>query len=155
MAVGKSDLPAHWPPFIKPSMTATSSLTGGTSPSVAISTLSLGGDAGHAVDVTDPDGIDSRTYSDPLGRAVQTTQDFTTGTVSDSSNKTTDYGYNSAGMTSLTAELTGGTGEATSWTYGVTTSGGSELDSNDIVGVTEQPNPSTGAPDSSLETTGK
>ena len=31
--------------------------------------------------------------------------------------------------------------------------GGSTIDSNDVVGVTEQPNPSTGLPDSSIETT--
>jgi RHS repeat-associated protein len=134
-------------------MTASSLLTGGTSPGVSIDTISLGGDAGNVVDVVDPDGIDTRTYSDPLGRAVQTIQDFTNGVVSSSSNKTTDYTYNAAGMTSLTAELGGGTGETTEWVYGVTTGSGSAIDSNDVVGVTEQPNPSTGAPDSGLSTT--
>jgi hypothetical protein len=95
-------------------MTASGSgLTGGSSPSVAVSTLSLGGDAGHVADTTDPDGIDTRTYSDSLGRTVQTIQDFTNGAVTDSSNKTTDYTYNSVGQTSLTAELTGGVGETT------------------------------------------
>src|SRR5580698_9945083 len=56
-------------------------------------------------------------------------------------------------MTSLTAEMTDGEGETTAWMYGVTTGTGSEIDSNDIVGVKEQPNPSTGQPDSSIETT--
>ena len=134
-------------------LTATGSLTGGTSPSVAISTISLGGDNGNVIDTTDPDDIDTRSYYDGLGRAVQTIQDFTTGTVSASSNKTTDYTYNSVGMTSLTAEMGSGEGETTKWVYGVTIGDDSVIDSNDIVGVTEQPNPSTGLPDSSLETT--
>jgi hypothetical protein len=134
-------------------MTANGSgLTGGTSPNVAVTTLSLGGDNGNVVDTVDPLGIDDRTYSDPLGRAVQTIQDFTTGAVSASSNKTTDYTYNAAGMTSLTAEMGSGNGETTQWNYGVTTSGtpASTFYSNDIVSTTEQPNPSTGLPDSSL-----
>ncbi len=59
----------------------------------------------------------------PLGRAVQNIQDFTNGAVTTSSNKNTDYTYNSVGMTSLTAELGSGNGETTQWNYGVTTSG--------------------------------
>ena len=135
-------------------MTANGSgLTGGTSPSVVVSTLSLGGDAGNVVDVTDPKGIVNRTYSDPLGRAVQTIEDFTDGAVTDSSNKTTDYTYNSAGMTSLTAELTGGTGQTTAWVYGVSQSTSSGIDSNDIVGATEYPDPTTGLASSGQEET--
>ena len=49
-------------------LTATSSLTGGTSPGVSIKTISLGGDAGNVIDTTDPDDIDKRDYYDPLGR---------------------------------------------------------------------------------------
>ena len=60
-------------------------------------------------------------------------------------------------MTSLTAAMlnSGGTitGETTEWIYGVTTGTGSGIDSNDIVSATYQPNPSTGAADSSLATT--
>ena len=44
-----------------------------------------------------------RDYYDPLGRVVQEIQDFTNGAVTDSSNQTIDYTYNSVGMTSLTA----------------------------------------------------
>jgi hypothetical protein len=134
-------------------MTATGSLTGGTSPFVSVATTSLGGDAGNVVDTTDPDDLDTRTYSDPLGRTVQTIQDFTNGAVTDDSNKRTDYTYNSVSKTSLTAELTSGVGETTTWLYGVTTGTGSTIDSNDIVSTTEQPNPTTGLPDSSIETT--
>jgi RHS repeat-associated protein len=135
-------------------MTANGSgLTGGTSPTATVLTLSLGGDAGNVVDVTDPKGLVNRTYSDPLGRAVQTIEDFTDGTVTASSNKTTDYAYNGAGMTSLTAEQTGGTGQTTQWNYGVTQTSGSGISSNDIVGSTEYPDPTTGLPSTSQEET--
>jgi RHS repeat-associated protein len=128
-------------------------LSGGTSPTAAVSTLSLGGDAGNVVDVTDPKGLDTRTYSDPMGRAVQSINDFTDGTVTTSSNKTTDYTYNGVGMTSMTAEQTGGTGQTTQWVYGVTQTGASGIDSNDIVGAIEYPDPTTGLPSSSQEAT--
>src|SRR5262249_61737078 len=124
-------------------------LTGGTSPSVSISTVSQGGDTGAVVDVTDPKALVTRTYSDPLGRPTQTVEDFTDGAVTDSSNKTTLYAYNSAGMTSLTAVLTGGGVETTAWVYGVTQSGGSGIDSNDIVGATRYPDKTTGTASSS------
>ena len=135
-------------------MTASgASLTGGTSPSVALATISLGGDAGNVVDTTDPKGIDTRTYSDPLGRDVQDIENFTDGIVTDSSNKTTDYAYNSVGMTKLSAVLTGGARQTTAWVYGVTTGTGSTIDSNDIVGATEYPDPTTGAASSEQEET--
>jgi YD repeat-containing protein len=132
-------------------ITASSSLTGGTSPGVAISTISSGGDAGQAFAVTDPAGLVTRIYSDALGRTNQTVEDFTDGEITDESNKTTGYTYNAAGMTSLTAYQTGGGGETTGYVYGVMTGTGSAINSNDIVGATEWPDPSTGAASSSQE----
>src|SRR5262249_51379321 len=120
---------------------------------VSVSTLSLGGDAGQVVDSTDPRGLVARTYSDPLGRAVQTIEDFTDGAVTDTTNKTTDYTYNAAGMTSLTAELTGGSWQATPGLFGVTQGSGSAITSNDIVGATQYPDPSTGAASSGQQET--
>jgi YD repeat-containing protein len=134
-------------------MTGDGSDLTGTLAGLSIGTISLGGDAGNMVDTVDPDGYDTRTYADGLGRTVQTIVDFTNGAVTDDSNQTTDYTYNSVGMTSLTAELTDGEGETTAWLYGVTTDTGSTIDSNDVVGETEQPNPSTGQPDSAIATT--
>ena len=125
-------------------VTATASLTGGTSPSVAITTISAGGDAGQAFAVTDPRGLVTRTYSDAMGRTTQTVEDFTDGEIADETNKTTGYTYNSAGTTSLTAYETGGGGETTAYVYGVTTGGGSVIDDNDIVAATEYPDPTTG-----------
>jgi RHS repeat-associated protein len=56
-------------------------------------------------------------------------------------------------MTSLTAKLTGGGGQTTEWVYGVTQSGGSGLDSNDVVGKTRWPDPSTGSASSGQQET--
>ncbi len=130
-------------------------LTGGTGPSVAISTLSAGGDAGQAVDVTDPKALVNRTYSDAMGRATQSVGDFTDGAITDATNKTTNYGYNSAGMTSLTAALSNGGVQTTGYVYGVTLAGGSGIDSNDVVSATQYPDPTTGAPSSSQQETMK
>src|SRR5262249_9202818 len=107
----------------QPALTASGlGLTGGTSPSVSIGVLSAGGDAGWVAKVTDPRGLVRRTYSDALGRATQTVEGFTDGAVTDATNKTTEFGYNSVGLTSLTAVLTGGGVQTTQWVYGVTSS---------------------------------
>jgi YD repeat-containing protein len=127
-----------------------SSVTGAN---LVVSTLSLGGDAGFVADAQDPDGYDTRTYYDSLGRAVQTVEAFTDGRIpiSSTSNKTTDFAFNSVGIVSQTAELGGGSGETTLWKYGVSTTANtsgnsSAIDSNDIVGMVEEPDPFTGAP---------
>jgi len=44
--------------------------------------------------------------------------------------------------------------QTTAWVFGVTQSGGSGLDSNDIVGATQWPNPSTGAASSAEQAAG-
>ena len=90
---------------------------------VAVSTISAGGDTGAVAAVTDPAGRVSRTYFDALGRTTRTVENFVDGVVSDSDDKTTSYAYNPAGMTSLTAHLTGGGVQTTEWVYGVTQSG--------------------------------
>ncbi len=66
------------------------------------------------------------------------------GTVTDTSNKTTDFAYNSVGRTSLTVALPSGGQQTTEWIYGVTTSGGSSLNSNDLIKEVRYPDPSTG-----------
>jgi RHS repeat-associated protein len=110
--------------------------------------------AGRVLDVTDPKGLVTRTTYDALGRTAKTVENYVDGTVSDADDKTTEYGYNGAGMTSLTARLTGGGVQTTQWVYGVTSgAGGSGLDSNDIVAKTWWPDPSTGAASSSQQET--
>ena len=109
--------------------------------------------AGLAWKVTDPRGLETWTTFDNLGRTTKTIENYVDGTVSDTDDKTTEYGYGPAGLTSLTADLTGGGVQTTAWVYGVTQSGGSGLDSNDIVGATRWPDPSTGAASSSEQDT--
>jgi RHS repeat-associated protein len=107
--------------------------------------------AGNQEDVIDPNGIDTRTYYDNFRRPTETIQDYSTS--SGHLNTTTEYAYGPAGMTSLTSVVPGGTNQTTAWVYGVTTSGGSAIDSNDIVGATEYPDPTTGDASSSQEMT--
>jgi RHS repeat-associated protein len=101
--------------------------------------------AGRVSDVTDPKGLVTRTTYDALGRTTKTIENYVDGVVSDADDKTTEYAYGPAGMTSLTADLTGGGVQTTAWVYGVTQAGGSGITSNDMVGATRWPDPTTGA----------
>jgi RHS repeat-associated protein len=109
--------------------------------------------AGRTYEVTDPRGLVSRTLYDALGRTTTTIENYVNGTVSDADDKTTTYAYNAAGMTSLTANLTGGGVQTTEWVYGVTSGSGSGITSNDAVGATKWPDPTTGAASSSQQET--
>ena len=101
--------------------------------------------AGRAWVTTDPRGVASRAEYDLLGRVTKRVEDYQDGVRSDADDKTTEYGYGPAGMTSLTARLSGGDYQTTQWVYGVTAAGGSGLNSNDVAGETRWPDPSTGA----------
>lgn len=97
--------------------------------------------AGLVYETTDPKSIVARTLYDDLGRTTKTIEHYVDGTVGDDNDKTTEYAYGPAGMTSLTAKLTGGGGQTTEWVYGVS----SGVYSNDIVGETRWPDASTGS----------
>jgi YD repeat-containing protein len=56
-------------------------------------------------------------------------------------------------MTKLTAKLTGNDVQTTQWVYGVTAGSGSSITSNDVVGATRWPDPSTGAASASQQDT--
>ena len=101
--------------------------------------------AGRAFEATDPRGLRSRTTYDARGRTLKTVENYVDGVPSDLDDKTTEYAYGPAGMTSLTARLTGGGGQTTQWAYGVTTATGSGINSNDAKGATRWPDPTTGA----------
>lgn len=101
--------------------------------------------AGLTSETTDPKAIVARTLYDDLGRTTKTIEHYVDGTVGDDNDKTTEYTYGPAGMTSLTAKLTGGGGQTTEWVYGVS----SGITSNDIVGETRWPDASTGSASSS------
>ena len=108
--------------------------------------------AGRVWKTVDPRGIESCTTYDLLGRTVKTIENYVDGMVSDLDDKTTECTYGAAGMTSLTAKLTGGGGgQTTEWVYGVGSPG--NLYSNDIVGATKWPHPSTGASSSGQQET--
>jgi YD repeat-containing protein len=107
--------------------------------------------AGWVQDVTDPRGIVTRTIYDALGRPTQTIAAYdatiNSGQPTDSANQTTDYTYDGNGdITSITAVMPLGTpSQTTAYIYGVTTSGGSAIDSNDLLGIVEYPDPTSGA----------
>jgi RHS repeat-associated protein len=129
-----------------------SGLTGGTSPSVAVTVTSLGGDAGRVAQTTDPRGLVTKTDADWLGRTLRTVEDFSTFNPGNANDKTTEYSYDgSSHMLTLQADLAGGTYEQTKYVYGVTTGGGSGINSNDILGAMQYPDPTTGNPSSSQQ----
>jgi YD repeat-containing protein len=129
-----------------------SGLTGGTSPSVAVTVTSAGGDAGRQQQVTDPRGIVTKTDDDWLGRTVRTVEAFAAFNPGNNTDKTTEYTYDGAGhVLTVQADLTGGAYEQTKYLYGVTTAGGSGLNSNDALAGTQYPDPTTGNPSSAQQ----
>jgi RHS repeat-associated protein len=110
--------------------------------------------AGWVQDVVDPRGLDLRTSYDNLGRKTQTIEDYTNGTPTATSNKTTNFTYDGSNhLLTLQAIETGSASETTQWTYGVTTGQGSNLYSNDILYQVQYPDPSTGSPSSTYQET--
>jgi RHS repeat-associated protein len=131
-----------------------SGLTGGMSPSVSVTMTSLGGDNNQVQQVSDPRGIVSKTDYDYLGRTLRTVEAFSTFNPSGSGDKTTEYTYDGdSNMLTLQADLAGGAYEQTKWIYGVTTSGGSNVNSNDILASMQYPDKTTGNPSSSQQET--
>ena len=62
--------------------------------------------AGYVDTTTDPRGIVEKEYYDNLGRVTKDIQDYTDGTVTDDSNKTTEYTYDGDGNTlTVTVDL--------------------------------------------------
>jgi hypothetical protein len=141
----------------QPALTGNGSgLTGGTNPSVAITVTSLGGDAGRVQQTTDPRGIISKTDDDWLGRTLRAVEAFSTFNPSGSGDKTTEYSYDgSSHMLTLQADLANSAYEQTKWIYGITTSGGSGVNSNDIVASMQYPDKTTGNPSPSEQETYK
>lgn len=109
--------------------------------------------AGRLEFVTDPRGLVSQTVYDLMGRTTKSIENYVDGVVSDADDKTTVYGYGPAGMTSITSLVTGGGGQTTEYVYGVSTGTGSTITSNDIVGTTKWPDPTTGSASSSEQET--
>jgi YD repeat-containing protein len=109
-------------------------------------------DMGLVQDVTDPQGIVNRTLYDNLGRTTKTIQNYTDGTETAESNITTEYGYDgNNNVLYVQADQPGGSYQKTAYVYGVTTTGGSGVNSNDILSAVQHPDPTTGNPSSSQQ----
>jgi YD repeat-containing protein len=110
--------------------------------------------AGWVDTTTDPRGIVTKDYYDNLGRVTKTIEDYTDGTVTNNTNKTTEYTYDGDGHTlTVQADLVSGAYEKTQFVYGVTTAGGSGLNSNDILAAEKYPDPSSGNPSTTSQET--
>jgi RHS repeat-associated protein len=105
-------------------------------------------DAGWVQDVTDPRGLDTRTLYDALGRTTATIQNYTDGVPTTNTNGTTQYAYDGDNhVLTLTAVLPAGTPwQTTQYVYGVTTDGGSAINSNDLLATMQYPDLVTGQP---------
>jgi RHS repeat-associated protein len=107
--------------------------------------------AGWAETVTDARGIVGKTYYDNLGRTVKAIDAYTDGTPTNNTNKTTEYTYDGSNhVLTLQADLPGGGYQRTQYVYGVTTSGGSDVNSNDGLASVQYPDPSSGSPSNTL-----
>ena len=105
--------------------------------------------AGLPWKLIDPGGIETRGYFNALGDVTKSIENYVDGTVSDTDDKTTESTYNAVGLTTMKLVLPSSGQQVTEWVYGVTTAGGSGLNSNDLVREVRYPDPSTSASSSS------
>lgn len=124
-------------------MTITPSLTGGTSPSGEIRTMSVGGDAGRLAKATDPKSIVAASDYNLAGQVLLSVAAYADSfTPTTSTNQITRYAYNGLNQTTnLKAILPDGSDsgseldyQETKYVYGVTVASGSTLASNDLLG---------------------
>ena len=111
--------------------------------------------AGWLQSTTDPRGlVDEQTY-DGLDRLTQDIQDFTDGVPTTDSNQTTQYTYDGDNnvLTVTALQASGTPSQTTQYIYGVTTAGGSAINSNDLLAATLYPDQTTGQPSASQEET--
>ena len=102
--------------------------------------------AGNQDTVTDPKGIVTQSDFDDMGRVVTKIDGYTDGIPTSDTNQTTAYTYDGLGdITSMTAVMPSGTPDQTTlYLYGVSISGGSKLNSADLLSEVEYPDPSSG-----------
>ena len=106
--------------------------------------------AGNESEVVDPNSNATYTYYDALGRTIETyASNATSGGVA----QETTYEYGPAGLAYQTSVVPDGTNQTTGYVYGTSFAAGDGVDSNDILAATENPDPTTGEPSSSYETT--
>jgi RHS repeat-associated protein len=108
--------------------------------------------AGFVDSVTDPRGIVTKNYFDNLGRTTKTVENYTGNPETASSDVATEFTYNGDDEQLLTqADLPSSGVQQTLNVEGVTTAGGSTINSNDLVGVVEHPDKTTGNASTSQE----
>src|SRR5579884_4168059 len=108
--------------------------------------------AGLYVETHDPLGIDTHTNYDNLGRLTRIIQNYTGQAETTESDVSTNYYYDgNNNVTYVQANEPGGAYQETRYLYGVTTAGGSGVNSNDILSAIQHPDPSTGRPSSSQQ----
>jgi RHS repeat-associated protein len=106
--------------------------------------------AGFVDSVTDPRGIVAKNYYDTLGRTTKTVQNYTGNPETSSSDVATEYTYDGdSNLLTLQADLPSSAYQQTKYIYGVTTAGGSGVNSNDIVVSVQHPDKTSGNPSSS------
>jgi RHS repeat-associated protein len=110
--------------------------------------------AGWQDTATDPRGLVTKTFYDNLGRVTKTVEAYDGGAQTATTNKTTEFSYDGSNhVVTLQADEPGGAFEQTKYVYGVTTSGGSGVNSNDLLAAMQYPDPTTGLASSSQQET--
>ena len=104
--------------------------------------------AGWASAATDPRGIVAHGDYDALGRPTKVVEASTGGSPTDSTNRTTAYTYdgNDHVVTQTAVMPTGTPDQVTRYVYGVTTAGGSGVNSNDLLAQVQYPDRTSGQP---------
>src|SRR5262249_52036631 len=104
--------------------------------------------------VTDPRGLVSKTDYDAAGRRIRTVSACTDFAPSGADDATTEFSYDGAGHL-LTYQAVGADGayQQTQYVYGVTTAGGSGVNSNNLLAEVRWPEKTTGAASSSEKET--
>ncbi len=102
--------------------------------------------AGRLETVTDPRSVVSKTTYDMLGRTTKTIEAYTSGTPTDSSDRTTEYTFNGLGdILTLKAVLPSSAVQTTAYLYAASPTVGSTFYSNDVLSEVRHPDKSTGA----------
>jgi RHS repeat-associated protein len=97
--------------------------------------------AGWVDTVTDPRAIATKTIYDALGRTTKTVEAYDGGAQTATTNKTTEYTYDGSNhRLTVQADREDGSFEQTRYVYGVDTTHGSGLNSNDLLAQVWYPN---------------
>lgn len=114
-----------------------------------MATTSQGGENQQVQTVKDPRGLVSKTDFDSQGRTVRTIRAYSDFVPSAGDDETTEFVYDGYGrMVAYVAVQAEGGLQKTQYVYGVTTGGGSGINSNDVLAEVRWPDKTTGLPSS-------